>query len=131
MSPSQNRKAAGVLVIDDHEDARNMVATLLTLEGYTVVTACDGSEGLACLRQWRPCLILLDLMMPGMDGFEFRQRQTQDPEIADIPVLLVTAAPEARAHATRMSAVGVLRKPIEMSALLETVRKYCGEATRA
>ena len=117
---------AVVCVIDDHDDARMMMATVLRLEGYTVVTASNGSEGLDCIRRWNPCLVVLDLMMPVMDGFQFRDRQRQDPAVAHIPVLVVSAMPDAMAAASRLAAVGVLPKPIEIKRLLEAVKKYCG-----
>src|SRR5829696_426757 len=82
---------APILVVEDHQDTRDMVTTLLTVEGYQVVTAENGRRGLEQLRSVRPCLILLDLSMPVLDGWEFRRVQLSDDAIAKVPVLLLTA----------------------------------------
>ena len=118
-----------VLVVDDDVDLRESVHELLTLRGYRVETAADGAEALAWLEksQMTPCVALIDLMMPGMDGFTLRARMSADPQLADIPVVVVTGAGVlAEQRAVELNA-RVLRKPVTMAALLATVRTFCGE----
>src|SRR5436190_19142440 len=82
--------SAPVLIIEDDPDTRDALGELLSGEGYEVATAADGQEGLRRLgAPPRPCLVLLDLMLPAMDGFEFRVRQLEDPELAAIPVIVL------------------------------------------
>src|SRR3989442_13047340 len=105
---------APVLVVEDHDDTREMIATLLGFAGYTVVTAANGKEGLECLLQTRPCLVLLDLTMPIMTGWEFRAAQLSvgDPALAAGPVLLLTAMPNAQeAGRGIQTAAAVQQKP--------------------
>src|SRR5512140_1028000 len=74
---------AQILLVEDDPDGRACMSALLELEGYTVVTAVDGAEALERLRNGlQPGLIVLDLMMPGMDGFQFRREQLQDPRLS-------------------------------------------------
>src|SRR5690349_1848715 len=81
-----------VLVVEDSTDARQMLASLLEVEGFAVRTAANGREALDQLRAGPPpCLILLDLMMPVMDGYQFRAEQRQDPGLSPIPVVVVSA----------------------------------------
>src|SRR5262249_27660442 len=79
-----------VLVVDDDADVRGMLAQVLELEGYDVVTAADGREALRRLEERRPFLVLLDLMMPGMNGWQFRAEQLKQPGIADVPVVVLS-----------------------------------------
>src|SRR5215472_8590673 len=118
-----------ILVVEDNEDTRQALTVLLNLEGYPVVGAEDGLEGLRTLLQHRPSLVLLDLTMPVVDGWEFRdeQRALPDPALASTPVLLVTALADAQRHADELGAVGFIQKPIDIDRLLETVRRYCGD----
>lgn len=120
-----------VLVVDDHDDSRIMVATLLSGEGYRVLTARNGEEALESIRQWRPCVILLDLTMPVMDGPELRRRLLQDPDTARIPVVLLTAAHDALQRAAQMSAAGVVQKPVALPRLLDLVSRHCGPISQA
>lgn len=103
-----------------------MVETLLTISGYRTVTATNGAAALTVARQYRPCLILLDLMMPVMDGIAFRGAQQQDPQIAHLPVLVLSAHNEAEAIASRLGARAILRKPLDAERLLALVETYCG-----
>src|SRR5262245_50828034 len=107
--------AAPVLIVEDHDDTREMIATLLGFAGYTVVTAANGKQGLERLMQTRPCLVLLDLTMPVMTGWEFRAAQLSvgDPAIAAVPVLLLTAMPNAEKAAMELQAVEVIKKPFD------------------
>jgi CheY-like chemotaxis protein len=114
-----------VLVIEDDQDCRIMLATLLTFAGFQVVTASNGAEGLTVARKHSPCLILLDYMMPIMDGGEFRRQQLADKALADVPVLLVSARHEADQIARQLQVAGVVEKPIMVEPLLKTVREHC------
>jgi CheY-like chemotaxis protein len=121
------RAASPVLVIEDHDDTREMIAALLAAEGFTVVTAENGRRGLQRLIDARPCLVLLDLMMPVMTGWEFRRAQVSlsDADLADVPVLLLTAVPDPLAEANRLHAAGVITKPLDFDELVETVKRHC------
>jgi two-component system, chemotaxis family, chemotaxis protein CheY len=117
-----------VLVIDDDDGIRESISTLLEDEGYDVVVASDGKEALEVLRlRGTPAVILLDLMMPVMDGAEFRTRQLADATLADVPVVLITAAGARSAQS--VSAQDVLLKPLHADALLQMVGKYCPAPT--
>ena len=115
-----------VLVVDDDPGIRESLKELLELEGYDVQTAEHGRAGLEVLRHERPCMIVLDLMMPVMDGRQFLQalQQAGDPAAAAIPVTVVSALDQARELKQRYRCE-VLGKPINVDQLLATVRRYC------
>jgi CheY-like chemotaxis protein len=124
--PAARPPAAGcpVLIIEDDADLRDMMAQLLRLEGVTAVTAANGREALDYLRGHPPPnVILLDLMMPVMDGWEFRREQERDPALADVPVIVLSALDEARAE--DIAASDFLKKPLDFDRLLELIRRYC------
>ena len=114
---------APILLVEDDEDSRGMLATFLEMAGFHVVTAANGMEAFNLARQHRPSLILLDLMMPVMSGEEFRKAQLANREIRRIPVLVVSAHHEASRIAKRMKAVGCLPKPLDVDALAVTVEQ--------
>lgn len=120
--------AAPILVVEDHADTRDMVAALLSSEGYTVVTAENGRRGLDELETARPCLVLLDLSMPVMTGWEFRNAQLSlhDQQLASTPVLLLTAIPDPEAAARQLHVDGVIPKPLDYDRLLDIIRAHCG-----
>jgi CheY-like chemotaxis protein len=117
----------GILVIDDEISIRDVLAEVLMEEGYGVVTASNGWEAMNMLRQSNepPCVILLDLMMPVMTGWEFRKEQQQDPMLAAIPVVVLSAAQNIKAEATTLGAAAHISKPINFATLLDTVERYC------
>jgi len=101
-----------------------MMAQLLTLEGFVATTVANGREALEYLRRGdRPDIILLDLMMPVMDGWEFRRKQQSDPALATVPVVVLSALDHRRA--ADVDAVAFLKKPLDFDRLLELVRHYC------
>jgi CheY-like chemotaxis protein len=103
-----------------------MMSQLLTLEGYAPALAANGREALDYLRKQRaPELILLDLMMPVMDGWEFRQEQKRDPQIASVPVVVLSALDEPRSRPLHADAF--LKKPLDFDRLLTLVRRFCDE----
>lgn len=100
-----------------------MMAQLLTLEGFSTATVTNGREALEYLRSGaNPNLILLDLMMPVMDGWEFRREQQRDPSLARVPVVVLSAVDQARA--ADVNAQAVLKKPLDFDHLLDIVRQY-------
>ena len=113
-----------VLIVEDDADLREMMAQLLSLEGYRTQTVANGVEALAVLEGGdRPDVILLDLMMPVMDGWEFRRRQVQDPRIADVPVVVLSALDPSRA--ADLAGAAFLKKPLDFDRLLDLVRRFC------
>ena len=111
-----------ILVIDDDNDLREIISVVLAAEGHEVRAAVDGVAALAELRRGdRPSLILLDMMMPRLDGEGFMRALRTDPSLADVPVVILTAHPGARQEATAMGAAGCLLKPVELAELLATV----------
>jgi len=102
-----------------------MMAQLLTLEGFDAEVASDGREALDLLRfpELRPHLIVLDMMMPRMNGWAFRRHQNNDPAIADIPVVIVSAVPPDQLDA--VSAAAIVPKPCDYDRLVRTVRAHC------
>jgi CheY-like chemotaxis protein len=113
-----------VLIVEDDADLRDMMAQLLSLEGFSAATVSNGRDALEYLRNGaRPDVILLDLMMPVMDGWEFRRRQQADPAMADVPVIVLSALDQSRA--TDVSANAFLKKPLDFDRLLALVRTYC------
>ena len=114
-----------ILLVEDDEDVRGALAAFLAGEGYEVVEAAHGKEALAHLRTSRFCLILLDLMMPVMNGWQFREEQLKDPALAEVPVVVVTADNSAARKASEVGAVGYLLKPIELPDLLAHVERCC------
>jgi CheY-like chemotaxis protein len=113
-----------VLVVEDHEDLREMLAVLLESEGFRVRTAANGVEALQRLGESRPSVILLDLMMPIMSGDQFRARQMADPRFRDVPVICMTAAHDGRLRAERMQATAYFQKPVDFDQLLGAVREH-------
>jgi CheY-like chemotaxis protein len=120
--------APTILVVEDDVDTREMLERFLQLEGFDVRTAINGQAALASLRaHGRPCVILLDLMMPVMDGWQFREVQRRDPALARIPVVVVTAA-GPKTHIPAIDADGWLAKPVDLEQLLSTIGPFCAAA---
>jgi CheY-like chemotaxis protein len=115
-----------VLVVDDDEDIAQGLAEFLGDEGFNVVTAADGRAALDHLRRGlRPCTILLDLMMPRMNGWEFRHEQLQDTALKEIPIVVVTAAGLDAAAKAQLGDVDYETKPPSLPRLLAAVRRHC------
>ena len=120
---------ATVLIVDDDRAVLNALSELLEGEGYAVATAMDGVEALDQLRGGlRPCVILLDLMMPGMDGWDFRHEQMKDPELKNFPVVVITAAGFSEASVkAQFGDIEFVAKPPLAKGLLDAIRRSCGE----
>jgi len=113
-----------ILVIEDNADIRKLLMLTLESEGYCVLGAADGREGLDVLSRISGlCLILLDLMMPVMNGWEFLRAKRKDGILAVIPVVVLSAF---GSQALGEQVDGVLDKPVDVDALLAFVSKYCG-----
>lgn len=112
-----------ILIVDDDFSIREMLSQMLEDEGYRVSTAENGQVALEYLhtKGQPPCLIILDLKMPIMDGAEFRSRQMQDARLARIPVLLLTADQSSQLDRARPVMANVLAKPVKLSMLLEII----------
>jgi two-component system chemotaxis response regulator CheY len=115
-----------VLIIEDDQDMRFILTQLLEYHGWDTRSASDGLEGLDQLQKHRPALILLDLLMPRMDGVQFRaaQRKLQDRRLASVPCVIVSAVNDAPAYQSALSAADVLVKPFEADRLLKAVESH-------
>jgi len=112
-----------ILIVEDDDGVRDTIAGILRDEGYTVETASHGAAALRRLGELPlPSLILLDLMMPGMDGIDFRTRQQADPALRGIPVVIISARPDVARQAERLHADAFLQKPMSFEELLHVVQ---------
>jgi CheY-like chemotaxis protein len=119
----------GVLLVEDDDDIRLALVEALRDEGIAVRAAANGADALQDLRQGSPpCLIVLDLMMPVMDGWQFRDKQLEDPTLAEIPVVVLTADGNAKAKAAKMNAALGMSKPVRLDDLIQVIVQYCGPA---
>jgi len=119
----QSRPSPGksVLVVEDNRELRELLVDLLESDGYQVSAAENGEEALEKARLRRPELILLDLMMPVMNGWQFRERQLQDPSLSDVPVIVLSA------FASNLDFAGYLPKPFRVADVLVAVHEcVCG-----
>ena len=117
-------------VIDDDDDLRSALAFIMTAQGYEVTAFGDAREALAHLERGpRPFLILLDLMMAGMSGWEFRAAQLANPRLAPIPVVVLTAASTLDDDACRLTDLEVVEKPFALDVLLQVVARHAGATT--
>lgn len=115
-----------IFVVEDEPDLRATLAELLSLHGYDVACAANGVEALQLLRRGPvPNLIVLDLMMPVMDGWQFRAELDKYPVLAKIPVLLLSAHHELMSQADGLHVVGALTKPVALTSVIRAVRTLC------
>lgn len=116
--PDPHQGHPTILIVDDDDVARDAMQLLLELDGFRVVTAMDGEQGLAHLRAGlKPLAILLDLCMPRMDGFQFRLAQTQEPRLADIPVVVYSAQMHTEERIASLKPTAYLEKPFNIDRL--------------
>jgi CheY-like chemotaxis protein len=116
-----------VLVVEDDVDIRQALIEILEEHGFAALGARDGAEALDLLVRATelPCLILLDLMMPVMDGVSFRTAQRNDPRLSSIPVVVLSAYRDVERHAGALDAVSVLRKPPSVRELVSVLQTHC------
>lgn len=125
--PDETIALATVLVIEDDPDMRELERTALTCSGYDVMLASNGREGLRELERRMPCVILLDLMMPVMDGLTFLVERKRRGVATDVPVVCVSAGgAEIVSRAMRLGAQDCIHKPADFEELCDRVAKYCG-----
>ena len=114
---------ANILVVEDDDDIRNLLKLSLELEGYKVFTAENGQIALDILLQIpKPCLILLDLMMPVMNGWDFVEGLEKDVTLATIPVVIVSAFTELK---KTIASKGFIKKPVDLDVLFQIVSNWC------
>ncbi len=118
-----------ILIVEDDSDLRDALAYLLKACGYPVVVAADGEAALGELRGGlEPCLILLDLLMPRKDGFQFRSEQLENPRLANIPTIAysgIYTGSNLREKAGALGITTVLEKPVDYDGLLDLIEKHC------
>ena len=128
LAPFAAPLARHVLVVDDNAALREVMSAALESEGYRVSLAGDGREALEALHRGPlPDLILLDMMMPGMDGWEFLRKRRHEPALAAIPVLVVSALDEDQARDMALGVAGHLQKPVELDVLGDAIRKHTAQ----
>jgi CheY-like chemotaxis protein len=128
-SPGETLTGCGpaILIVEDNDGLRELLRDLLEGAGFKVRAAADAVEGLSVLQSGEAvCLILLDLMMPGVSGFQFRAEQRFDPKLRDIPVAVLTGASSPEQYHGNLRAIGYLPKPFDPDQIVELVRQHCG-----
>jgi two-component system, chemotaxis family, chemotaxis protein CheY len=121
-----------VLLVDDDPDLREALQLVLEMNGYAVQVARDGADALARLSEAPlPSVVLLDVMMPGMNGVEFRERQRADPRLRDLPVVLLTGAGPRAVDPALIDGAVVLRKPFDFDQLFSLLDRLCAPPAEA
>ena len=115
-----------ILIVEDDPALREALSQVLADEGYDLLGARDGLEAVNCLKRGnRPDVILLDLSMPVVNGWEFRMFQKREPELTNIPVILITAGDYTREEVAWLEPSALLPKPIDLPELFSVVRRFC------
>jgi CheY-like chemotaxis protein len=118
-----------ILLVEDDDDVADAMVAILEGEGYAVVRASDGEQALRALRGGLdPCLIVLDLFMPRMNGIEFRRVQRSDPSISQVPVVVVSGVTDMVDEIRAMGVARCFRKPVDFDKLLGVVNELCPAA---
>jgi CheY-like chemotaxis protein len=118
-----------ILIVDDDQAIRDVVSDILEMSDYRVKTACNGAEALETMRVDRPAAVLLDLMMPVMNGWEFLRQYKCEVPVAPVPVVIMSAARDASAVAGQLGAQAFLSKPFEIEAILAIVGRVAGDSS--
>ncbi len=126
MAIKESKQCKSILVVEDDDDIRNAMVDLLESEGYNTESAINGKDALEKLRRinQKPCLVMLDMMMPIMNGREFLDEVMKDSHLAPIPILIVSAIAD---KSNSKGSVGFLKKPIDIDVVLKVVSQYCDE----
>ena len=120
-----------MLLVEDDADTREVLRLILESDGLVVTLACDGMDALEQIEEMRrvnpeaPYAIVLDYMMPRLSGAQFRERQLANPDIADVPVILVSAVSDLEKHAEALHPYAVMQKPVDAEELSAVVRQAC------
>lgn len=130
-SEGLNGRRGTILVVDDDPDILEALIEILAAEGFDVLAARHGQEALAQFSTRPPDLVLLDLMMPVMDGWEFASHMRKNPDWADVPILVLSADRNVGMKAREIGAIGYLSKPFELSSLLEVVTRSLDARAKA
>jgi CheY-like chemotaxis protein len=115
----------GVLVVDDDDATADALCELLREEGFDAEGVPDGQRALDYMRDRDVCLVLLDLMMPVMNGYEFRRQQLKDERLAEVPVVVVSADARRAERTANLNAAGYIAKPIEPDELIRMASQFC------
>jgi CheY-like chemotaxis protein len=115
-----------ILLVDDDAETRGFMATRLNAAGYRVCTASNGREALALLRNEMPCVMVVDLMMPVMDGAELRRHQQHSPAVSSVPFILLSGSCDAERIARELGIADVMAKPVDTERLLGIIAGHCG-----
>ena len=119
---SENRDGQRILIVDDEAAVADLIEAVLVSEGYTVAIARDGIQGILLARDWKPDLVLMDVMLPGIDGTTAIRRLKNDPATADLPIVAMSAGRTIRRQSSELSdADAALSKPFDIEALLAQI----------
>jgi len=129
---SANGTSASILVVDDEDMIRSLLRLILVREGYEVMEAENGEDALSMVREEKPDLVLLDVMMPGMDGFTVCERLRQSPDTADLPIIMLSARTDSHygRESRRVGATKYLTKPVVADMLLRHVQEVLETSDR-
>jgi CheY-like chemotaxis protein len=122
-APTEAARGRHILVVDDEAIIRDTLGELLEIDGYVVETARDGLDALQHLRQHRPGILVLDLMLPVLDGWDVLRTCRADPTLADLPVIVMSARPDVAESVRELGVQACLTKPFEFDELLEAVEE--------
>jgi DNA-binding response OmpR family regulator len=111
-----------ILIVEDQTDVAQLIEVVLKGEGYSVAIARDGAQGLMLARDWKPDLILMDIMLPGVDGGMLIARLRREPETAELPIIAMSASRTLRDRTAELQADALLSKPFDVDALLVQVQ---------
>ena len=115
-----------ILIIEDDDDLRDSLFELISLKGYKVEAVANGREALERLADVPvPCLIILDLMLPVISGWEFRRQQLSDPRLSKIPTVILSGISNLETESRRLQAIACVSKPIDFDLLFKTIDEYC------
>jgi CheY-like chemotaxis protein len=126
-SSSRSQLVVGILIVDDDLDTGEAMSELLAYQGFEVELASDGQSALEALRSadTLPDVILLDLMMPVMNGWQFRRAQLDDPQLASVPVIVVTASLASDSQLSQLKAAALFHKPVDAGTLVRKINSIC------